>query len=465
MSSAMRVWLCALAIGIAGLAGCGEGDSITDSGRGPAGSLEIAIPLPATAVGVDSVVCVVTGTGMDPLRFAAVPGTDDVARAIVQNVPPGNGRVVRVDVYGGEGELTHEGSATVNVLSGEAAWVRIEVRAVGEELVFADPSLLAAVGAAVGTPAGELLPGDVARLDTLRAVGLGMESLEGIEQLTSLSVLVLEENRISDLSPLSGMSQLSHLALRHNRIVDLSPLVANDGIGAGDEVDLRDNPLSDEALAAQIPALQERGVVVRFEAPAILFADPNLEAVVRLAIGKEEGEITQEDVAGLDTLHAGGRGIAALDGIERLTQLTVVFLFDNRISDLSPLASLTRVRVLSLDVNRVSDVGPLASLTRLTALGLDANQVTDVSPLSSLTQLTLLYMNRNRISDVSALASLNQLFILSLDANRISDVTALVDNRGLGDGDEIFLRDNPLGDDALEVQIPALVERGVTVVY
>ena len=40
--------------------------------------------------------------------------------------------------------------------------------------------------------------------------------------------------------------------------------VDNKGLGNGDSVDLKDNPLSDQALNEQIPVLQERGVQVNY---------------------------------------------------------------------------------------------------------------------------------------------------------------------------------------------------------
>jgi len=53
-----------------------------------------------------------------------------------------------------------------------------------------------------------------------------------------------------------------HLGLSNNRVSDISPLVSNTGIGEGDGIDLRGNPLNNEAHETQIPALQARGANV-----------------------------------------------------------------------------------------------------------------------------------------------------------------------------------------------------------
>ena len=83
--------------------------------------------------------------------------------------------------------------------------------------------------------------------------------------MTNLTSLGLEENNISDVSPLSGLTNLTRLSLRNNRIADLSPLAANSGLAQGAEVDVRGNPLSPSSYREFIPTLQGRGVEVTFD--------------------------------------------------------------------------------------------------------------------------------------------------------------------------------------------------------
>jgi len=40
-----------------------------------------------------------------------------------------------------------------------------------------------------------------------------------------------------------------------------------------------------------------------------------------------------------------------------------------------------------------------------------------------------------------------------------------VENEGLGTGDRVYLFDNPLSDDSINIYIPQLEARGVTVTY
>ena len=69
---------------------------------------------------------------------------------------------------------------------------------------------------------------------------------------------------ISDLTGLEYAINLTFLQLWGNNISDISPLVANTGLGSGDEVNLKSNPLSSVSINTHIPALQRRGVTVEF---------------------------------------------------------------------------------------------------------------------------------------------------------------------------------------------------------
>ena len=64
---------------------------------------------------------------------------------------------------------------------------------------------------------------------------------------------------------------------------------------------------------------------------------------------------------------------------------------------------------------------PLASLTNLETLWLNNNAITDVQPLASLTtNLGWLYLRNNEITDVSPLVGLTNLTHLSLENNPLS---------------------------------------------
>ena len=163
-------------------------------------------------------------------------------------------------------------------------------------------------------------------------------------------------------------------------------------------------------------ALQE-GVILYLP----LFADANLERKVREKLGRPQGRLTSEAVTFQIELWASDEAIHNLAGIEHLTALRDLFLFNN--------------------------------------------QIVDITPLSQLNNLEWLDLGDNQIDDITLLNQLDKLKYLVLNSNRIEDLTPLIANPGLGSGDEVFLEGNPLSRQARDEQIPALRARGVTVRY
>ena len=91
-----------------------------------------------------------------------------------------------------------------------------------------------------------------------------IDDLTPIAGLINLQHLNLKANAIDDLTPLVGLVQLETLNLNRNKIVDIQPLLDNIGIGAGDEIQLKANKLSDISRNRHVPALEARGVIVKW---------------------------------------------------------------------------------------------------------------------------------------------------------------------------------------------------------
>ncbi len=138
----------------------------------------------------------------------------------------------------------------------------------------------------------------------------------------------------------------------------------------------------------------------------VTFADENLDAAIREALGKPSGEdLTAAELSKLTELGASGVGITDLSGIEYCMNLRELWLRDNQVSDLSPFSGLTNLQYLILDQNRISDISPLVENSGL----------------------------RGQAS--------------------------------LHEWDEVFLEGNPLSNTSVNVYIPQLEERGVFVHY
>ena len=244
----------------------------------------------------------------------------------------------------------------------------------------------------------------VAGLTDLTGLNLGGNNISDISPvagLTHLTWLGLNNNNISDILAVVGLANLRQLWLVGNSISDLSPLVANPGLGAGDIVDVTQNPLNNASIHTHVPTLQGRGVTVGVnELTAEDIPDRNLRAVIETGLGKVPGApITVGEMATLTRLVAGNSNIHTLTGLEHATNLTV----------------------LALGSNSISDISPVAGLTHLTWLGLNNNTILDLSPL--------------------------------------------VANPGLGAGDIVDVTQNPLNNASIYTYIPAFQSRGITVQF
>ncbi len=166
----------------------------------------------------------------------------------------------------------------------------------------------------------------------------------------------------------------------------------------------------------------------------VTFADPVLEAMIRSAMGKPEGEITLAEAQGVtrmdltDSLQrqlSEFTPITNLNGLEAFTNLESLDLSQNAVSDISPLAGLTKLTVLSLAGNPVTDVAPLAKLTNLKLLILSNCQSDDYSALANLVNLQVLLLDNSTIRDLSPLAALTILRQLSLANTSVDDLSPL----------------------------------------
>ena len=276
---------------------------------------------------------------------------------------------------------------------------------------FEDADLEAAVRRALGVSAQEdLTCGLVSGLTGLAASGAGpvrtvtgsprfppagapFESLVGIQNLTGLTSLTLNNKSITDISALSGLTNLTVLRLHTNWITDISPLR---GLTKLTDLFLSENSFSDISALSGMTELR----------------------VLRL---HKHGDFT---------------------GVQLPRDFRGVQRFDtNPITDISPLRRLTNLRDLNLHTNAITDISALSGLTALNELRINGNQIKNISALSGLRSLTRLELTGNSITDISALKGLTNLTGLDLRFNaELSNIQPLLDNPGLGAGDRVELR-------------------------
>ena len=114
--------------------------------------------------------------------------------------------------------------------------------------------------------------------------------------------------------------------------------------------------------------------------------------------------------------------------------------------------------------NQITDISAIANLQYLDDVNFNDNNVTDISVFANLPNVTGIGLGSNQISDISSLSTgLEKFEYIVISNNQIADIKALVDNTNIGDGDTVYLRNNPLSDTSKNTYIPQLEARGVTV--
>lgn len=256
--------------------------------------------------------------------------------------------------------------------------------------------------------------------------------------------------------------------------------------------------------------------------PAFLVAeglpDKNLETAIRgVLFDKKDPSkpLTDEDFKNVYILEAKGKGIKDLNGLEKCTNLQLLNLAKNEITDLTPIKDLKKIQSLDLSKNQIADIAPLVELKGLQFLELSDNKVTDIAPLKGLVKLSALYMAGNQVADLAPLSEItrlssldvagnqvvdlkpletvNQLSLLKLSGNKIVDIAPIakqtqvrmlfIDRNQVTDlaplvaaakedasGKKrfapflrLYLKENPLSEDAQNNQISALKEAGVRI--
>ncbi|MBN2581613.1 MAG: leucine-rich repeat domain-containing protein [Planctomycetes bacterium] len=324
----------------------------------------------------------------------------------------------------------------------------------------------------------------------------GLVSL--LSQLPNLAYLYLDDAGLTDISPLSPLTQLEYLQLGGNQITDFSPLAPLTNLWG---LHLPGNPLDD--LENLVTALHDNqnlwdlwlddcGIsdispLANLNQPGWLHLRGNpIEDFTALAsLSNLRGlyldrcpienltalVTTLSAIPNLNLLMLKDTGLTDISPLVNLSNITDLGLGDDEIQDYSILASMANLESLYLQGDSLPDLAVLVSLLvdlpDFTGLYLESAGLTDISPLANLTSLASLGLNQNRISDLTPLTGLTNLSLLYLEANRITDIQPLVDNPGMGSQawSSLVLSGNPLGQEALSVQIPALQSRGVSVWY
>ncbi|MGC9273220.1 InlB B-repeat-containing protein [Listeria ivanovii] len=239
------------------------------------------------------------------------------------------------------------------LLIGSSTWVninhgmKVEAASITQPTpinkIFPDPALAEVIRSNLGKAnvTDTVTQTDLDRLTILAAGGAGIKTIEGVQYLSSLTSIYLNDNQISDISELADLTNLNWLVLWGNQISDIGPLANLTNIG---RLYLSDNQISDISPLA------------------------NLTNII--------------------WLEANNNNLSDISVLANLTKLERIYLNNNELSDLSALKNLTSLTNIEVTDNQISDISPLASLTKLRDLKV-TNQTFTNSPINFQSTITI----------------------------------------------------------------------------
>lgn len=160
------------------------------------------------------------------------------------------------------------------------------------------------------------------------SVTRGMKSLKGIEYATNLEKLKVNENEISDLTPLKDLKNLKYLELQRNRIVDVSPLA---------------NLKNLEFLKLY------NNIIENVEPLKDLTNLTGLDLHNNVKVKKEGEKRINYD------------GITDISSLKNLTNLTFFDVSANRIENVDILLGMEKINHLDFSDNKIKDYSKLAN--------------------------------------------------------------------------------------------------------
>jgi Leucine-rich repeat (LRR) protein len=279
----------------------------------------------------------------------------------------------------------------------------------------------------VSLPAGQVAPADLSsglRTD-LQARTAGNPAASG----PSLSeVMRRPDEPVRPPKPQPGLEARTWRYIRHDVLVDEGPVgeikgltglfLANESPDVADLsplADLRNLPDGRLWLDLSFNRMTDAGVLASLKSCWWLYlTDDGLTNIAPLAELKE-----------LRALHLSLNPVQDLRPLGALPNLSRLYLSQAGVRDLAALVPLKGLKGLDLSGNALADLRPLAGLRGLEWLHAGGNQVADLAPLAALVNLRLLNLGANGVADAGPLAGLTNLVMLHLPANRVADLAPL----------------------------------------
>ena len=225
------------------------------------------------------------------------------------------------------------------------------------------------------------------------SVTRGMKSLKGIEYATNLEKLKVNENEISDISPLKDLKNLKYLELQRNRIVDVSPLA---------------NLKNLEFLKLY------NNIIENVEPLKDLTNLTGLDLHNNVKVKKEGEKRINYD------------GITDISSLKNLTKLTFFDVSANRIENVDIILGMEKINSLDFSDNKIKDYSKLANYILPRFMKQQEGEASVGFHGQNITQTQSVTVDNNKVSFLPEYKGLGNLFNEFAKAFEMEDASELV---------------------------------------
>ncbi|MCM1284218.1 MAG: protein kinase [Muribaculaceae bacterium] len=247
-----------------------------------------------------------------------------------------------------------------------------------------------------------------------------IQDISLLQYMTSLNELVLDNQQITDLSPLEGLP-VSRLSLSGNPITDLSPLA---GCNMLRELHIADTGVSDLTPLSSCTLLADLSIS---RTKVTNLAPLKGTSLTKLTIGDlmlESYEPLQE--LPIENLICRGLPKEHFASIADIDSLNHIVLYESGITSLSEVAMFRDIPHLDLCSNQITDLHGIEAFPNLNALVLGSNPLRDISGIGAARQLTSVHVFNTAVTDFSPLTELPQLTELSVSESQVKNLYAAI---------------------------------------
>ncbi len=246
----------------------------------------------------------------------------------------------------------------------------------------------------------------------------GISSLQGISNFTELEELNLANNKIEDIKEIKDLNKLKSLNLRGNKISNLAmldylplslkflDLSSNYGFGDSENSSIM-SKLSrlinlEELIIIHNSMKTTEGISNLTNLKYLNLFDNYIENIDGIAsltnlevlnLGENRTFSSEQSLENLN---------AALSPLQNLKELNLSTIIDPTYNGqiIPYLPELPKLEILNLEANNITDISNISNYTNLKELILYNNKISDMTPLAALSKLEYLYIGRNLIRNI-----------------------------------------------------------------